>query len=217
MRKVSLIVFTILILAASSTYSVSAVGSVFGNMTTAKTQGQGIGSFGLVAGIADYTSVAGTFKYGLSKFTDGTLKIAFVDPGKADDDLHLAIGASFNHQFMVMDEVTKSTFEMGYGGFFEYLDVGPSSVFQVGGRLIGSYPVVMTNGKTLTPYGSFNARLESISFDNTPIGVDNSDSNIEFGFNFGVEWELSNNIKIMGEFQLDGNDGLFIGADFGVL
>ena len=215
MKKVTIFA-VLLLLIATSAYSGS-VGSSFGTLTTAKTMSMGKGAFSVGAGIADYTSVLGSFTYGLSTYTDGRIKFALVDPGKQDDDIHLAFGADFKYHFMSVSKnknlQNNNPFDLAFGGMFEYLDVGGSSVMQVGARLIASYPFVMNNGKTLTTYGAFNSRLESISFEN---GTD-SDSNIEFGFNFGIDWQMTKSMSFLAEFQLDGNDGLFLGLDFGVM
>lgn len=219
MKKVTIFVVLILLIATSA-YS-GANGSSFGTLTGAKTMSMGKGAFSVGAGIADYTSVIGSFTYGLSTYTDGRLKLALVDPGKQDDDIHLAFGADFKYHFMTVKNINNpqnnNPFDLAFGGIFEYLDVGDKSVLQVGARLIASYPFILDNGKTITAYGAFNSHLESINYDAIQANGDDSDSNIEFGFNFGISWQMSKSMSFLAEFQLDGNDGLFLGLDFGVM
>jgi hypothetical protein len=44
-----------------------------------------------------------------------------------------------------------------------------------------------------------------------------SNSDIKFGLNGGVAWDLTRLMRLYGEFQLDGNDGVFFGIEFGVM
>lgn len=207
MKKVIIYVSVSVLLFSSAVVAGSGVGSHFGSFATASARGMGEGSFTLGVGIADQNSFIGMFNYGLSRFTDGSIKLALVDfDGGKNDNVEFAIGADFRHQFMMVDSVSKSPFDMAIGAFFELVNPG-FSILQVGGQLIGSYPVKLEHGRTLTPYGRFNVRLESA----------NDDSELEFGLNAGVAWGLSSSVKLFGEFQFDGNDGIFLGVDLQAL
>jgi hypothetical protein len=46
---------------------------------------------------------------------------------------------------------------------------------------------------------------------------DDSESNLEVGLNGGVRWGLTETVSLFGEFQLDGNDGVFFGLNLGVI
>jgi hypothetical protein len=48
-------------------------------------------------------------------------------------------------------------------------------------------------------------------------GPADSQSNLEVGLNAGVHWQVNSSIGFFGEFQIDGNDGLFLGIEFGAL
>lgn len=210
MRKVLYLVAGILILSGSSTYAIDAVGSAFGNLTTAKAIGQGVGNFGAGVGIADATTAFGTFTYGLSKYTDGRLKLGLWDRG-SNSNTRLTFGADFKWQFWTAGPGRREPFDMAFGGSFEYLDASAISIFQIGGNVIGSYPFTMGNGSTLSPYGRFNIRVESAS------GTGTSSSNLDFGFNAGACWKATSTVSLYGEFQLDGNDGVFLGLDINVM
>lgn len=189
-------------------------GSVFGTMTTAKARGMGVGNFITGVGLADATSAIGIFTYGLSSSADGSIKLALVDPG-GTSDLKLAIGADFKLQVWDVSPASKQPIDLALGGIFEYVDYGGLSIMQVGGQVIGSYPMAVSNGRTLSPYGRFNLRIERINKDNFPGNTTNS--NLEFGFTGGVAYEVSSTTSIFGEFQIDGNDGLFLGIDFNIM
>ena len=188
-------------------FAASGVGSAFGCLTTAAALGQGRGNFGGGVGIADATSVFGTFTYGMSKYTDGRIRLGFRD----DVDAELTFGADFKWQFWNVGEGRREPLDMALGGFFEYVDVGGFSVFQFGGQLFASHPFRLTRGGVLSPYGRFNTRMESYS------GGGASDTELEFGLNAGVAWQATSVVALYGEFQLDGNDGLFFGIDFNIM
>jgi len=195
-------------LAGQASADFPAVGSAFGCLTTATSLGQGRGTFGGGVGIADATSAFGTFTYGLSKFTDGRLRFGFIDY----DEARIAFGADFKWQFWTVGQGRREPMDMALGGFFEFEDIGGGSIFQFGGQLFASYPFQLSRGGTLSPYGRFNIRMETLS--GTYGG---SNTELKFGLNGGVAWKATSSVSLFGEFQFDGNDGLFLGIDFGVM
>ena len=217
MKKLAVVGLLMALLLTPSIKADSAVGSAFGTMSTARALGMGNGNALIAAGFGDDRNVfVGRINYGLSRFTNGSIKLGLVDPDGRNSDTRLAIGADFLYQFLVMDNVSRSSFEMGAGGLLEYYDSGYGSVLELGGALVGSYPLVMKNGRLFTPYGRFNARIERVSFDAGPGFDSNSETNLEFGLNLGVCWEVTNTVNLYGEFQIDGNDALFLGAEFDI-
>ncbi len=215
MKKVLLLTLVLVSFLAFDAFAIDAFGSMFGNLSTAQAIGQGKAAFGGGIGIADATSFHGSFTFGLSTYMTGRLRLGGYDPGDYAD-VQLVFGADLQYQIWSMNDVGKKPpFEMAVGAIFEFLDMDNASVLELGGDVIGSYPFLLKGGTTLSPYGRLNIRLERFSFD-TPAG-DGSDSNLEFGFNGGVKWQLSPNFSAYGEFQLDGNDGLFLGLDIGVM
>ncbi len=213
MKKVIVLTGVLVILTVSGVMADRSAGSVFGTFTTAKALGQGSGVFGGGVGIADATSVVGWFGYGMSDYIDGRLKLGLVDNDGGDTEISL--GADFKYQFWSVEGTVANPIDMAVGGFIEYVDYGAASIFQIGGNVIGSYPFLLQNGTTLSPYGRFNVRLESWSLDVPPSS--DSDSELEFGLNGGVAWQVSPTVTLYGEFQFDGNDGIFLGIDFSVL
>ncbi len=211
--KKAILATALIVLVASHAFA-DGYGSAFGALTTAQSLGQGRGNLGLGVGIADATSFFGTFTYGLSKYVDGRLKIGLRD----DVDTKVTLGADFKWQFWNVGEGSRAPFDGALGGFFEFADLGPVSVFQVGAQFLGSYPFHLSRGGTISPYGKFNIRVESASFD-LPPGVtgDNSHSDLRVGLNGGVKWTATPTIDLYGEFQIDGNDGVFFGVDFNVM
>ncbi len=208
MKKLIISAFLAAIICCSSAFAGGSIGSAFGTFGTAHSLGMGNGNALVGVGIGDDRNILlGRVNYGLSRFTDGSIKLALVDPDGQGSSTRIAIGADFKYQFMVMDDVTRSAFEMAAGGMFEYYDLEGGSAHLIGANLLGSYPFVLDNGKLLSPYGRFGARIEKRSY---------SDSNLEFGLNLGVAWEVTKTVNLYGEFQLDGNDAIFLGAEFDI-
>ncbi|UCD64992.1 MAG: hypothetical protein JSW34_06055 [Candidatus Zixiibacteriota bacterium] len=210
MKRLLIIAVCAALVFASQSFA-DAAGSAFGALSTAGTLGMGNGNFGLSVGLADATSFAGSFSYGLSAHTDGRIKLGLYDPDGGDTEI--AIGADFKYQLISVGGVSNGPFDMAVGAFGEFFQAGAADVFLLGGQFLGSYPVKLQRGGTLTPYGRFNIRLESISID----VIDQSDTELEIGLNGGVEWTVTADIALFGEFQIDGNDGVFFGVEFGAL
>jgi len=216
MKKTILVMIIVLALSATSSFADNSIGSAFGTLTTAKALGQGKGTFGFGVGLADNTSFVGTFAYGLSQYSDGRLKLGFIDPDGGDAEITL--GADYKWQFWNVGPDSRNPFDFAVGMFMEYVGYDPLSVFQFGGNLIGSYPVALKRGGTLTPYARFNARVEWLSWDRDPdFPGDDSESNLQVGFSGGVQWQMTPTVAFYTEFQIDGNDGVFLGIDFGVM
>lgn len=217
-RSVLAVVLAVaLVMTGGPAYSESAIGSAFGTLATARSMGQGKGDLGFGIGIADGTTFIGSFAYGLSQYSDGRIKLALSD-SDYNSDIKLVFGVDYKWQFWSYDSTTNHPFDFAFGAFMEFVDYSSISVLQVGTQLLASYPVALKHGRTLSPYGRFNARVESISYDRPPGSRgDDSQSNLEVGFNGGVKWEMTNAVDLYGEFQFDGNDGIFFGIDFNVM
>lgn len=203
------VVFGVAVLLAGVCPALTAAGdfgSVFGSMSTAQSFGQGRGTLGISAGIADDNSIAGWFGFGMSKYVDGRIKLGLWDAGPKT---LLALGGDFKWQFWSMADGARYPIDMGVGGFIEYEDLDRSSVLQIGSHLVGSYPIKLSRAGTLSPYGRLNVRLVSTSAD--------SNSDIKFGLTAGAAWDLTQLMRMYGEFQLDGNNGVFFGIEFGVM
>lgn len=96
---------------------------------------------------------------------------------------------------------------MAFGGLLEYVKYDEFSILELGGNLIGSIPYRLSGGQRLIPYGRFDFRLEKYS-------NGGSESSFQVGLNLGTKYELSHDMNIYGEFQIDGNFGLFAGLEF---
>ncbi|HEX2897061.1 MAG TPA: hypothetical protein VHP63_03320, partial [candidate division Zixibacteria bacterium] len=96
MKKLTLL-SALVVLALAGSSVMADVGSAFGTQATAQSVGHRVGYFGVGVGIADFTSVVGTFDYGLSRYTTGRLKLGFTDDGD-NADMALSMGAELRWQ-----------------------------------------------------------------------------------------------------------------------
>ena len=211
MKKILLTLFCCALFGVSSASAIDAFGGLFGNLATARTIGMGQGSLSGNVGIADVTSVFGVFTYGASEDVDFRIKAGLADGNGGDTEF--TIGTDLKYQLWRVNidpqgrNQSKNPFDLALGGMFEYID----HLWQLGGFATGSYPVALSNGMTLSPYARFNVRVERFSY------AGYSDSGIKFGLNGGAALKFTQTITAYGEFQLDGNDGVFLGLDFLVL
>ncbi len=216
MKKVLLSVMVLGLLAGTHAVAKNAVGSAFGTVSTAHGIGMGNASFQGVIGIADATTVSGAFRYGFSDYLDGRLKLGLYD---GDEDAEIVFGADMTFQVWTVSQQSRNPIELAFGGMFEFVSPGDATIWQLGGYSIGSYPFLLNNGMTLSPYGRLNIRVENYSIDypdDFPLD-DADDSELEFGFNGGAMLRINETINAYGEFQIDGNDGVFFGIEFLVM
>jgi hypothetical protein len=208
------------------------VGSSFGALMTAQSLAQGGTAIGGRLGVAQATSFIGSIGYGFSGTGDGRLKLGFVGDDLSESEL--VLGADTKWQVMKAFEVnskgqaarTKHPFDLAIGPFVEWFKAdygtstlrGSSTVSQLGLQMVGSYPVLLKSGGSLSPYARINARNEWLSFeaDNGLGGtVSGSDSHIAVGVNGGVAFRpRASAIALYGEVQFDGNNGVFMGIDY---
>lgn len=186
-------------------------GRMSGGLTTADACGAKAGYLGGFVGLGDNsTSLFGSYTYGLSKYTEGRIKLGLSDPkGNSGQDSNIGIlfGADMKYEFMdYYDHSTKAPFDMAAGGSLEFVRANGGSVFELGGNLIGSIPYRFRSGNKIVPYLMINVRLERFSSGHS--------SSLEGGMNLGAKFEFSDDLNLFGEFQLDGNMFFFTGIEF---
>ena len=179
-------------------------GSAFGALTYGRslpksgaTAGMGVG---VGVGSPHRNSVNGYFSYGAFEYVETTLKLGLSDA----DEVRVAVGGDVKYQFLDAGPALGDPIDLAAGCFAEYV----TDVFQFGGQVIGSRTFILSNTtQALSPYGRLQVRLESVK----------SKSEIEFGLNAGVKWDVTPNFSLFGELQVDGNEGIFLGLKESVL
>ena len=209
-RFYRIVIVTMLVLCPVSVFAGDAAGLATGNLTTADVCGFGVGYIGGFVGLGDdATTIFGSVTYGFSEYTDGRFKFGFSDADRRDADPEILMGFDFKYEFMdYYDKIGSQPMDMAFGGFLEYVNYQGASVWEFGGNYIASIPYRFESGRKLIPYGRANLRLEQISIENA-----NDQSDFRFGLNLGVKYELTTEMNVYGELQIDGITGLFLGLD----
>ncbi|MEW5925295.1 MAG: hypothetical protein AB1746_15035 [Candidatus Zixiibacteriota bacterium] len=210
MRK-NIILAALFMLAISFTPALADSGGLFtGNLTTADAVGTGVGYFGGFVGFGDNMStVYGTFTYGMAEYTDIRFKLGFSDIDYHDSDPKIMLGFDFKYEIMDYDDTLhKNPFDFAAGAFLEYADYDYSPMLEFGGNLIGSIPYRFKSGQKLIPYARINVRMERID---PEWGDANTD--FEAGMNLGAKFEMTTDFNLYGEFELDGNTGIYLGLE----
>lgn len=201
------------------------LGSLFGAMATAQATGKGQTTFHGTVGLTDVNPFVGGIGYGFSDNVDGRVRLGIID--ETAFETIFVVGADARWQMWDMESMAAEgnlkPFDMALGMFFERstwnfddtFDPNSDSkmtAFEIGFQATGSKTYSMSNGSTLTPYGRLNLRNEHITISSD--GFEVSDSQLAVGVNAGVAWGVTERVNLMGELQIDGNDGLFLGVDY---
>jgi len=211
MRRVLAAAILIAILAGSVSAE-EAIGSAFGVQWTGKTCGHRLGDFQAGIAMTDRTGVFGMIGYGLSEHSEGRLKLAFAN--QEGESVKLVFGADYKYQMMDVGAGLNDPFDLALAAYMEVGDYGPFSVWQLGGRAIGSHPFDVGGSSTLSPYGAFSVRLENINWDGR--FNNDSDTELQFGIALGTQWRPNDSFSMYGELHFDGNEGLIVGLSLGV-
>jgi hypothetical protein len=229
MKATALILMTLLVWAPMA--AAENIGTFFGAMATAQATGQGQTTLNGTIGLADVTTYVGGLGYGFTDKMDGRIRIGALD--ESGFDTAIVLGGDLRWQLWDRDQATGGSpkpFDFAVGGFMEWSDWDAEEfepfttstsmrVLEIGFQTTGSRTFLMSNGSTLTPYGRLNIRHENLSITIEDSGfpggeMSGSDSQIALGANAGVAWGVSDHFVLMGELQIDGNDGLFLGMNY---
>ena len=206
------IISIILISVNVSADAKGSVGLASGNMSTADGCGYGMGYTGVYLGYGqDAAVVIGAIRYGFSAYTEGRIKIGFSDLDAPNTDPKMLFGLDLKYKFMdYNDKMTDYPLDMAVGVLVEYVGYERESILELGVNLIGSIPYRFKSGRRIIPYLRTNFRLEKTT---NEIVAGQSESNFRVGCNPGAKYELSSDVNLYGEVQIDGNTGLFIGIE----
>ena len=207
-KTIAAVIALLIVLPFTAVYGGPSVGLASGNLTTADACGFGAGYIGGFVGFGDdVTSLFGTMTYGFSQYTEGRVRFGFADLDAPDTDPQLLVGFDFKYEFLdYYDTLRNNPLDLAFGGFIEFVNYDPVSVMELGGNLLASIPYKFKSGQRLVPYSRFNMRLERYS-------NGGSDSDFRAGLNLGTKFELTQDVHLYGEIQVDGNTGLFAGLE----
>ncbi len=222
MRKTVLIFAALLLITAGS-----ASAQFLGQMSPASVLAQNTGKIGgYIVSAEDAFAVVGSFRYGFGSFTEGRVRLGFIDQEGPHTDPHIILGADAKYVLWKFNDGTtgtsspggyKNPIDLSLGGEMEYAKMETSDVLGLGGSVIASRPFLFTNGSSIEPYARLNLRYQRVGFDdfyvNDVIHDGGSDSDFKVGLNVGALFSVTPLVDFTAEFQLDDRDAFMLGID----
>lgn len=148
------------------------------------------------------TFIAGG-RRGIGGYTDAGVRMGFVDYDKGLDDGFLLAG---DMRYQLMELRIQDPLDLSVGGSMEtILGVGKGNI-SLGGFVVGSRPIALTDDMDLWPYGRLIMRWDKFG--------DHNEFNI--GLNLGSSLELNPTTRVSAEFQFDDQFGFIVGVAFGL-
>jgi hypothetical protein len=153
-------------------------------------------------GIYDHanTIIAG-LRHGIGGYTDGAVRMGFVDAEEGGDDGFMLSG---DMRYQLMEVRIQDPLDLSLGGSVEtILGVGAGNV-SIGGFMVGSRPIALTQDKDLWPYGRLIMRWDRFG----------SHDEFNIGLNLGASYSIGQYTRVSAEFQFDDQFGFILGAIF---
>jgi hypothetical protein len=202
MKKTFLTIAAFTLITASLSFG-QFTGQLGTAVTVAKGNARGLANIGIYD---EALGLFGEYRYGIGGYTDGALKIGFVDfDGSSESGM--VFGGDIKYQ--VMELRIKDPLDLSVGGQFESMVFIPRNFFTLGPFVVGSYPIRLNSGKNLSPYGKLIFRMKWYDAGRT------TRSDFDLGFNAGANLELNSNTSVSAEFQFHDPVGFLMGISFG--
>jgi len=187
-----------------------------GQLSTAKTVKEG----GLLGGgyfgvYEDAFSIFGQMRYGFMADFDGGIKLGLLnlDPGGGFGESKTGIILAGDAKYQLLKREAKDPVDCSFGLGMEYLSISDYSIFSFGGNLIGSYDFVLESKKVITPYGRLNLRAQRAEV--TIAGLE-GDTDFKVAFCLGTEIQLTPELSMIAELQIDDNVGIIGGVSYNI-
>jgi hypothetical protein len=193
----------------------SVMAQVTGCLHSAKPLSPGSTDFGGYIGLFDGAGYSGTplavfgqLRHGLTATGDGGLKFGLVDMDAGDDDIGIVLAG--DAQWALLAPRWGDPFWLSVGPEISVYDGDGTRTWAFGGNLTASHDLLI-RANTVTIYGRFNLRLETLDFKKSGRS---SDSDLEMGLNPGFIWKTSGFFDLVGEIQFDDQVGVLVGFNF---
>jgi len=160
-------------------------------------------AFGNVGIYDDVKTVVGGYRYGIGGYSDAAVRFGFADFDHGADDGFI-LGGDLKYQ--VMEMRIQDPIDLSVGGLMEtILGVGSGNI-SLGGFVVGSRNIALTQTMDLWPYGRLIMRWDHYS----------SNDEFNIGFNAGATLDINEGTRVSGEFQFDDQFGFILGVLFGI-
>jgi len=155
--------------------------------------------------------ILGQYRYGIGGYSDLGLKLAFIDLDSGSPEGDVGFSAAIDSKYQMMEVRIMDPIDLSLGGVFEIVKFNHFSNLVAGPIAVGSYPILIKNGRNLTPYGRLLIGLERSHLS----GV-KAETDFKLALNMGVTYDLSSSTESLAEIQIDSKYAAFlIGLSFG--
>lgn len=159
------------------------------------------GAFGLL----------GQYRYGVGGYSDIGAKLAVIDLKSGSPRGDAGFSAAIDYKYQIMEVRIMDPIDLSLGGALEVVKFNHFSNFVINANAVGSYPILMSNGRNLTPYGRLLLGIERPHLKGT-----RAETDFKLSLNMGVTYDLSSSTEALAEIQIDSEYAAFlIGISFG--
>jgi hypothetical protein len=212
MRRIKFMLVSVVVLLISTPFAHS---QFLGQLETAPTLLRGNYSFGGYAGVYDDAfAISGGFRSGIADYMDFGLRLGMLnyEYDNRDDESGILVGVDLKYR--ILETEIGDPLDLSMGGGMEISSVENFTRLGLGGNLILSRDFCFENGRSISPYGRLNLRMERKSWTHSWGEEGRHDTDFEMGINLGLSLELTARTFLVGEIQLDEFDGIIVGANF---
>jgi hypothetical protein len=190
----------LLLTAVVALWAAPAGAQVFGQFTPAHPIVGGDKLFGAYLQLPDGGDLGllGQLRFQSSQKVNWGLQAGFIDsdPG----DAAFEVGGDFRIGIHTADD--DFPIDLAFDGALGLTIADEATLLELGPQLHYShrFPLEGSSG-ALTPYGSLFLDINHFSFDNDFPGEDDSDTDVDLVGRFGLEWEATRKLHLMGELE----------------
>ena len=197
----------LLVLSVASGAAAQYAAQLSGAGTVLKGSSVGGGYVGIYDGAF---GILGQYRRGIGGYTDIGGKLGIIDLDSDSEEGNVGFLMGIDSKYQVMEVRIMDPIDLSIGGAFEFAAFDHLKSLVVGGYAVGSYPVTLKNGRTLSPYGRLIMGFNRGDPDPGP-----SNTEFDLGLNMGVTMELSSSTRALAEIQIDDNTAAFLmGLEF---
>ena len=188
-----------------------------GQLSTAKvTKEGGVLGGGYIGVYEDAFSIFGQIRYGFITDLDGGLKLGLLnlDPGEGFGESATGVILGGDVKYQILNRKVGDPLDFSFGFGMEYLNVSDYSLFSFGGNLVGSYDFELESKKVVTPYGRLNLRGERMEVTIPGWTGSEDDTDFDIAFSLGCNLQITSELSMIAELQIDDNVGIIGGLSY---
>jgi hypothetical protein len=149
----------------------------------------------------DFKTLMGGYRYGIGGYTDAAARFGYLDTDAGGDDGFI-LGGDLRYQ--VMEVRIQDPIDLSVGGNVETVFGVDDGNISIGGFVVGSRYIKLTDTQNLWPYGRLIMRWDHYG----------SNNEFNIGFNAGAYIDINESTGVSAEFQFDDQFGFILSAVF---